>query len=866
MTLQPTKSAKRSGSCAARAAGGRALNLFTANRITTKEQKVRTTEQIAKSVATPKGGRFATLHGLRHANGTGAPSHARLVLTACTALAAALLALLGGALTAAPALALPEGRHYEMVSPPYKGGYGVINLLATAMQGPGEGEGVVFDSDGHFAGQPIGAITGSYLASRGASGWSTSPLLPPEKLASSSQINDISPTLQGLYYGASGPNGFAGEEEGGQNFLWHDLLAPDTEADFLTAKGEPGFGVPLEQVNGEPYSTLPGDTGSDAGFCDVVFGQDGGGEALLSEGEGQTSRALYDLATGAPGCGGERVLRLVAVANRLGSHHEPALIEPSCEPHLGAGINSVAAGGSEIFFQTPVDGHACESYERPDKGLFVRVGGERTLEVSRPLEASKPFGGCEGEVGGVADGVVGEVPCVGANTRAGAQFQGASEDGSRVFFTTAAPLLAEDKDSSNDLYMAEIGCPVVERECEPSRREVTSLVQVSHDPNLGEAAEVQGVSVLSADAQRIYFVARGVLSGGNAEGESPVKGADNLYVYDLGEGGAPGEATMHFVADLCSSAERSGEAADARCPNDLSETGRNDDSAWSYVEATREVQTTGDGGFLVFTSYGQLVAGDTDSARDVYRYDAQSETLDRVSVGEDGYDANGNNDAFNASLPTLEFGQVLKNYQLGKRAISEDGSRVVFETAEPLSPEATNGLTNAYEWHLQPGWSEGRVGLVSSGSDEFSVGLSLGGGTSGNGNPTVGNVAITPSGRDIFFMTTQGLLPQDTDGAEDVYDARLGSGFPVEAAKPKACEGDACQGPLTNPAPLLVPGSVSQAPGENFPPPAAPVVASKKKATVVKCSKGRRLSHGKCVKAKAKKKRAAAKKSDRRAS
>ena len=268
---------------------------------------------------------------------------------------------------------------------------------------------------------------------------------------------------------------------------------------------------------------------------------------------------------------------------------------------------------------------------------------------------------------------------------------------------------------------------------------------------------------------------------------------------------------------------------------------------------------------MVFTSYGRLVAGVTASARDVYRYDAQTETLDRVSIGEDGYDANGNNDTFNASIPTLSFGQVRENYELGSRAISEDGSRVVFETAEPLSPDATNGLTNAYEWHIEPGWGEGRVGLVSSGSDEYPVGVSLGGGTSSNGNPTIANVVITPSGKDIFFLTTQGLMPQDTDGAEDVYDARLGSGFPVEAAKPKACEGDACQGPLTNPAPLLVPGSVSQAPGENFPRPAVPVVASTKKATVVKCSKGRRPSHGKCVKAKARKQRAAAKKSDRRA-
>ena len=66
---------------------------------------------------------------------------------------------------------------------------------------------------------------------------------------------------------------------------------------------------------------------------------------------------------------------------------------------------------------------------------------------------------------------------------------------------------------------------------------------------------------------------------------------------------------------------------------------------------------------------------------------------------------------------------------------------------------------------------------------------------------------IDPSGRNIFFITSQGLVPQDTDGADDVYDARLGGGFPLPPAPVQPCAGDACQGPLTNPAPLLVPGS-----------------------------------------------------------
>ncbi len=117
----------------------------------------------------------------------------------------------------------------------------------------------------------------------------------------------------------------------------------------------------------------------------------------------------------------------------------------------------------------------------------------------------------------------------------------------------------------------------------------------------------------------------------------------------------------------------------------------------------------------------------------------------------------------------------------------------------------------------------------------------------GSGSGGVPQVVISPSGKDIFFLTTDGLAPQDTDGAMDIYDARIGGGFPSALATEQPCSGDACQGPLTNPAPLLVPGSVSQAPGGNF---AAPVVKVKttKKAKPAKCKRGYVRKKTRCVK------------------
>jgi hypothetical protein len=434
------------------------------------------------------------------------------------------------------------------------------------------------------------------------------------------------------------------------------------------------------------------------------------------------------------------------------------------------------------------------------------------------------------------------VPCPGAAGRASADFKGASEDGSRVFFTTDAPLASEDQDANNDLYMARIGCPAGEPRCEPGQRQVTELVQVSHDANVGQAAEVQSVVRVAPDGSRVYFVARGVLGeGAGAQDAAPVQGADNLYVWEP-DREHEGRFKTAFVADLCSGPARSGEASDPHCPDTLEPEaaggGRNDTG---LMGAHGEAQSPSDGRFLVFATYARLITrgpqADSDTAKDVYRYDAETEALDRVSIGEAGSDANGNNSAFDATIAEGGLlgtvGSVTNQHEMGTRAVSEDGSRIVFSTAEPLSPAAVNGLVDIYEWHKEPGWSEGEVSLISSGSAQTN-----------DLHPV-----ITPSGRDVFFTTSQGLVPQDTESDLDVYDARLGGGFPPSPVERQQCSSDACQGPLSAPAPLLVPGSVSQAPGGNraSPAPTKTAVKPKAKPKAKACKKGYVKQKGKCV-------------------
>ena len=356
-----------------------------------------------------------------------------------------------------------------------------------------------------------------------------------------------------------------------------------------------------------------------------------------------------------------------------------------------------------------------------------------------------------------------------------AVFQGASEDGSRVFFLTTQPLLDGDEDETMDLYEYDFDGPVGERITQVSKGGVGDITP-------GRGAQVEGVARVSEDGSHVYFVAEGVLTGTpNSVGDIAQLGADNFYVYDTET------KQTAFIGVL----------------------GEGDTQNWQPQDL-RPVDATRDGRFVVFTSTKDLTKEDTGSGAQVFEYDAETKTLVRVSVGEGGF----NNDGRDGDAASIAHPSYTESFdpapQLG--SVSEDGSYVVFQSANALTSHAAAGCNNVYEYH------SGQVSLISDGQDCTSA---------FRGRPSTALDGIDSSGADIFFETADPLLPQDGDTQVDIYDARIGGGFPGAVPSPE-CEGDGCQGALA-PAPTLpTVDSVNQPAGEQVVESSAPSIVKVK--------------------------------------
>ncbi len=144
---------------------------------------------------------------------------------------------------------------------------------------------------------------------------------------------------------------------------------------------------------------------------------------------------------------------------------------------------------------------------------------------------------------------------------------------------------------------------------------------------------------------------------------------------------------------------------------------------------------SGDGRYVAFESYASnLVPGDTNHIDDVFVYDRQTSTTQRVSVASNG--TQGNSTSYRPS-------------------ISADGRYVAFQSgANNLVPGDTNNTIEVFVYDRQTSTTQ----LVSIASD------------STQGNSYSGFPSISGNGRYVaFYSEASDLVPGDTNGCGDVF-------------------------------------------------------------------------------------------------
>jgi hypothetical protein len=721
---------------------------------------------------------------------------------------------------------LPDCRAYEMVSPPYKEGY---PLLASSFAS--NGESAILNSQAKLAGNPGSGETifpqGSvYLAARGGGGWDLTPLNP-----SLSQFVGQIPLAA-----------LSAEADDGDT-LWeqHTPAQPASSRDLYVRYGDgaDSFVGPLSPH--EHPEEMPGNTiaGGFVGLDEAVAAtHDYGHVAIEAANAGDRwefdatageTRSLYEYS----GTDNSEPV-LVGVEGPKGSRKLIATCGTSLGSESGSDYNALSADGETIFFT--VDG--CLPGAAGEE-IYARIHGALTsAEPAKTVRVSES-----------------ECTEVCSFKSSGKNFEGASEDGSKVFFTSTQKLTNDAVNGvlSGEASFSGAGCAAIdvgEGGCNLYEYDFARSGEEKPLRSISMGGEVLGVAAISEDGSRVYYVSHNAIAaaGESVYGSEPAKPAQNLanlYVYDTVTG------RTAFVATL-SNQEESEDRKDWRRQN------------------LRPVELAGTSGqYMLFASSAKFVTPDAVHAHmapptQLYEYKAEGESdgqpeaaeLVRVTQGEGGFDQNGIGVSVGlkpSSIATVSErlgggvpGSPDFKTEINRLNLSEDGRTVFFETAGQLSPRATSaattpaeaGCTSLYEFRTPSNrLAEGTVRLISDGRD---VQLNKGAECGAQFQYT------DASGSDVLFSTANPLLASDTDGFQrDLYDAREDGGFVTVLGG--SCGVRACEGGVSSPS--LVPVGTS-ANGHVTPLSSAraPGSKSKRRALAKRCRRGFARKHGKCVK------------------
>jgi hypothetical protein len=385
--------------------------------------------------------------------------------------------------TRRPVGELPDGRVYEMVSPPDKNGYEVRSVY-TKTRSSDDGNRVAYTSVGTFpdSGATASAQVPRYVASRTADRWVTRSVDPPVEAnhmaGIGGMINDpqesgnFSPDLlTSAVYGLTHP------------------LAPGALTDRIQLYRRSTFANDYQLVS-KASGALPTVTGLAFLFnkptvmaltpsLDHILFETN--DNLVPEASG-TDVKLYEWDSG--------TVRLVGVL-----------------PDGTIAMDAHAGNGSSFFSFTETSQTLSEDGSRivfstaSDRQLYLRENGgrpsARTLWISKSEKATP-------------------------DAPQAATFRDATPDGSRILFTTDAQLVGADQDAGTDLYAYDVDKPAGSH---------LTLVSRDSEPADGSAAGALGVLGMSRDGSRIAFAAASQLVAGAPQGQGRAK----LYFSDHGD-------------------------------------------------------------------------------------------------------------------------------------------------------------------------------------------------------------------------------------------------------------------------------------------------------------------------------------------
>ncbi len=488
--------------------------------------------------------------------------------------------------------ALPDGREWEMVTPPQKEGSLFMGTLEGEIERPDSdvvvqasagGDGIVDEADQPVEAEPQGDANGvSVLSTRGPSGWFSQDLPSPHDEATNPRVG----------------------ETGSEYRFFSEDLSRGVLQQF-------GNFTPLapEAVESTPYlhtSYLNNDVGERCESPDLspssCF------QPLVTRGDTQTGVAFGDVVNG-----------------------ECTFFE--CGPHFVAGtpdLSHVILASRERLTSTPITVPYIPGGSFDDPALYEWYGGQlRLLNILPGKEEGEP----ELQLGGgnkrhvmsddgervILEGAGGlylrdvaksetiqldaaESGC-GACSSGGGEYMTANGKGSRIFFLDKNKLTSDSDGGSADLYE----CEVVEVDGK-LRCNLSNLAPETG----GESANVRVVLGTSEDGSYVYFVAGGALASGATRQECNSKQSNkpcNLYVRHDG--------VTTFIAELT--------AEDA---NFYGFGGAGVHSAF-YAELRARVSP--DGRWLAFMSDRDLTGYDTRDAdsgepdEEVYLYEREHE-------------------------------------------------------------------------------------------------------------------------------------------------------------------------------------------------------------------------------------------------